>query len=479
MADLARRSLRALAGVFERLGVIDAEQLDKTMDLAWPRMVTGVAIRSKQLVDLAFVGIAVGSTGTAGLAFAYAYWEAAVFLGLGLAGGTVSLVSQNVGGDETGRAALVVKQSVLLAVAITLPIVIGFGLFAWPLIGLLGGGPGSIGHGTEYLKIAAPAILFEYLNHVASRTYAGGADTYTPMVARAGGAIINVGLSAVFIFGAGMGAAGAALGTTLSTVAVTLVLAWGIFGRHYGVLGMATSPVQISLGGQWWAPDLARQLLQVSMPLMGQRVAQGMLAFPLLWIAASFGPVIVAAIEVGRRIRTLINTVQWGLSIASSTLVGQRLGAGAERDAEDYGAAIIRLTVLVYTVLAAVVILLATPIASVFVDGPAEVAHAAGFVIVGAVSAIGLGVDGAATGVLRGAGDTRWPFVASLAGRYAVALPVAALGPITALGMLGLHLALVLETFVPGGVNYWLFRTGRWKVISRRYRPTSGVDESG
>ena len=43
----------------------------------------------------------------------------------------------------------------------------------------------------------------------------------------------------------------------------------------------------------------------------------------------------------------------------------------------------------------------------------------------------------------------------------------------TPLGVVGLYLAILFETFVPGGINYWLFRSGRWKAVSRRYRPSS------
>ncbi len=57
--DVVRRFL-------ERLGVIDAERFRRTADLAWPRIVTGFAIMSKQTADLAMVGIAVGTAGTAG-----------------------------------------------------------------------------------------------------------------------------------------------------------------------------------------------------------------------------------------------------------------------------------------------------------------------------------------------------------------------------------------------------------------------------
>ena len=465
-----------LATTLERLGIIDAERFYPTADLAWPRIVTGFAIMSKQTADLAMVGIAVGTAGTAGLAYALAYWEIVVMLGLGLAGGTVSLVSQNYGGAETERASLVVTQSVLITVAVAAPLVVAFLFVADPLIGLFDPEAASLEHGTTYLVFVAPAVLFEMLNLIASRTYTAVGDTFTEMVVRAGGAVLNVVLSAILIFGVGLGVAGAAIGTTLSTGAVTVVLAWGMLGRSYGTLGMEPSPVPITRGGPWLEPTLLRQLIEISTPEIGRRLAQGIVVFPLLWIAATFGPVVVTALEVGRRVRSLINSVNWGLSLASSSLVGRHLGANDEAEAGAYGAAILRLSAVIYTGLAVLVVVFADPIASLFVTGPGEVALAGTFVAVGAISSIGFGIDGAATGALLGAGDTRWPFVASLVGRYGFALPAAVLGLVTPLGVAGLYLALVLETAVPGGINYWLFRRGRWKVVSRRYRPSVDPD---
>ena len=194
--------------------------------------------------------------------------------------------------------------------------------------------------------------------------------------------------------------------------------------------------------------------------------------FPLLWIASVFGPVVVAAFEIGRRIRMLITSFSWGFSIASSTLVGQALGGGDEREAAATGAAIIRLSAVIYVAVAATVIAVPDPIAALFVSTPAEVAQAATFVQVAAISAVARGVDGSAPGALRGAGDTRWPFLASVLGRWAVALPVAVVGLATPLGVVGLYLALTLECVVPGVLNLWRFRTDRWRAISRTYRPS-------
>ena len=470
--------LRRAGSVFARslanVGVIDEPRLHATVDLAWPRIVTGFAIMSKRTVDLALVGIVIGPAAVAGLTLANAFWMVAKFLAIGLAGGTVSLVSQNYGGGDVDRASTVVRLSVLLAVAVGVPVVAVFWIAAEPLVGLLGEDPASIGYGATYLAVVAPGLLFEYLNLIASRTYAGVSDTVTPMMVRAGGAVTNIALSAAFVLGLEMGVAGAALGTALATGLVTVVFAWGMVGRNYA-RGWGASPVPLTRSGPWVDTELLRQIATVSAPLVARRAAQGLVVFPLLAIAATFGPVAVAAIGVGRQVRSLLGSFSWGFSIAASTLVGQELGAGAESEAEAYGWGIVRLSALVYVIVAAVVVTLGDPIAGIFVDEPVNRELSARFVRVAAVSVVALGVDGSITGALRGAGDTRVPFLAALAGLYLFAVPLAWLGTVVpALGIGGLLLALFAETAVPLVVNLRRFRSNQWKVVSRDYRPSVG-----
>jgi len=467
-----RRSGSTIARTLEEAGIIEESHLRPTVDLAWPRIVTGLAIMSKQTVDMALVGLVIGPTAVAGLTLARAFWMVAKFAAIGLAGGTVALVSQNYGGGDNDRAAAVVRLSVLLSVALGIPIVALFGLGAESLVGLVGDDPESIGHGAVYLAVVAPGLFFEFLNLIASRTYAGVGDTVTPMAVRAGGGIANIALSATFVLGLDMGVAGAALGTALATFLVTVIFAWGMTGRTY-VRGRGASPVPITFEGPLVDVSLLRQIARVSTPLVARRAAQGLVLFPLLAIAATFGPIAVAAIGVGRQVRGLLESFSWGFSIAASTLVGQQLGAGEEGEAAAFGWGIVRLSAVVYVLAAAVVVVFADPIASVFVNEPEHRALSAQFVRIAAVSVVALGVDGSITGALRGAGDTQIPFLAALAGLYLAALPIAWLGTVVpALGVSGLLLALLAETAVPMAVNLWRFRSDRWKEVSRSYRPT-------
>ncbi len=465
--------MQRIGTALERAGVIEKRRLRAVTDLAWPRIVTGFAIMSKQTVDLALVGIALGSTAVAGLAFAGAFWLLGKFVAIGLAGGTVALVSQQYGAGNDRQASLIVKQSVLLAAVVSIPVTAIFVFGAEPLVALVGddAGDAAVGHGALYLAIAALGLPFEFLNMIASRTYAGIGNTLTPMVIRSVGAAVNIVISATLIFGFGLGVAGAAIGTVVSVAAVTVAFVPGMFGRSY--LGRGVLPVPLRLDGPVLAPDVMRELGEVSTPLVGRRIAEGIVTFPLLAIAATFGPVVVAAYAAARRIRALMDCISWGFSIASSTLVGQHLGADDEGEATAYGSQIIRLSAAISLLTTVSVVVFARPIAAVFVE-PAEVDAATTFVRVAAVSAIGLAVKAAATGVLRGAGDTRIPFYAALVGLYVFALPAAALGPITAVGVFGLYAALLFEAVVPAAVTLWRFNTGEWREVSRRYRPTPG-----
>ncbi|RQH02354.1 MATE family efflux transporter [Natrarchaeobius oligotrophus] len=463
------RSLASfLATLLERGNVIERSRLRATLDLAWPRVVTGFARTSKQTADVAMVGIVLGAPAIAGLAFAYAYWQLVERLSLGLSGGTISLVSQYYGGDQSDMANRAITQSCLLATAFSLPFIALFWFGAEPLIGLLGAEPAALEYGTIYLTLLAPALLFEFYNKIASRVFAGVGDTFTPMVIRAGGAALNILINAVLIFGFGMGVAGAAIGTVVATVLITAGLAWGLLGRPYPRRG--SLPVRLTLSGPTIDTTLLQPLVRVSTPLIFQEVSRAVAVFPLLAIAGFFGSVVVAAYEIGRRVRDLMNSLSWGFSIASSSLVGRHLGADEEGMATNYGDEIIRFSFVAYVAFASVVILFADQIALVFVDDPEALSHASTFVQLAALATIGLGIDSSATGALRGAGDTRWPFYGALVGLYVFTIPVAYLGVITPLGVAALYVAMLTETYISAAITLYRYRTGAWRGVSRSIR---------
>jgi putative MATE family efflux protein len=439
---------------------VNSRQLKETVDLAWPRVVTGFMRTFQQAADVAMVGIALGPAAIAGIAFAFTYWKVANRFALGLAGGTISMVSQAFGADNRTEGDRAVKQSVVLAIAVATPIAVLFVGGREQLVGVFTDDARTIGFGAAYLAVLGPAVVFEFVNKVASRTFAGVSDTITPMFIRAGGAGVNVVLNAVLIFVFDLGVVGAALGTLAATVLTTGVFLWGLVSGSYGSL--VNVPIGLGVRRPFLDWPKLRRLVDLSLPLMVRRTAEALFLFPLLAIAGIFGPVTVAALEVGRRVGNLANSLNWGFSIAASTLVGQRLGEGDTTGARQYGNTIIGMAFVLYVLLSTAIFLLAKQVAGLFVSDAATIAAAVLFIQAISIAAVGRSVERSATGVLRGAGDTRWPFYATLVGLYFAAVPVAYLGVELGFGVNALAAAMLFETYVPAALALYRFRGSGW-----------------
>lgn len=459
-----------------RLGLISEARARRTADLAWPRIVTGLARMSKNAVDVAMVGVAVGSAAIAGVGIAGPFWGLAFAVGGGVAGGTIALVSQRYGADAHRSLGLAVRSSVLLVVVVTVPITAVFFRFAPALIGLLSSDNAVIELGGRYLRIVAFGVPFAGLNLVGSRILVGSDDAYTAMVLRGGGAVLNVGLNAVLIFGAGLGVEGAAIGTVLSNVGVTAAFALGLIAGR--VPGAGAFPVTVDPFGSYVDPGTLSDLITIGLPVMGRNLVWTIAEFPMFAILDVFGQDVVSAFVIARRIWGLLNTPGWGFGLAASSLVGQELGTGEEDTAAAYGRDIVRFSVATYAILAAFVFAFTGPIVALFIDDPTSpaVPIAIDLVRVACFAIVFRGIAGSTAGALDAAGDTRWTFGSQTIGVFAGSIPLVYLGATTPLGLYGLYLAFFAETTIPAAINYYRFRSGVWKRVSRTYRPEAADD---
>ncbi|QSG02546.1 MATE family efflux transporter [Natranaeroarchaeum sulfidigenes] len=460
-----------------RAGLIDRERAIQTTELAWPRIVTGIARMSKGAVDVALVGVAVGTSAVAGVGFAGPFWGLAFALGGGVAGGTIALVSQRYGAEAHDELGLAVRSSTLLTVVITIPVTIVFWLIPHELISIISSNQAAIDYGALYLQYVGLGVPFAALNLVGSRTLVGADDAYTAMLVRAGGAIANIILSVILIFWLDMGVIGAAWGTVLANIAVTATFAMGLVWGRFPTMG--EFPVQIDPTGTYVDPGTLHDLVEIGLPVGARNLVWTVAEFPMLGILDIFGENTVAAFVIARRIWGIMNAPGWGFGLASSSLVGQALGKNDEGTATAYGYDIIIFSVVTYALSAVIIAIFAEDLVVLFSDDPAggEIPIAINLVYAACVAVVFAGVSSAAAGPLDASGDTRVPFVSQFIGMFGVAIPLAYLGATTPLGYWGLYLAFVAETTVPAAINYWRFQTGKWKGISEAYRPDVTADD--
>lgn len=455
-------------------GLIDTERGKRIADLTWPRFLTMFARYFYRVADIAMVGIAVGPAAIAGLAFASIYWGLANSFSLGLAGGTISQVSQRFGAERYDRLDLAVKQSLWIGIGIMVPFVVVYWLFAEPLIGLIGSDATTIELGAAYLRILSLALFFNVMNQAASRTLAGADDTWIAMSVRATGAFLNVVFNAILIFGLGMGVEGAAIGTFLAEGLITGCLAWGFVRGRLPIIG--SFPVTVSLSGPYFDLDLTTQLLRISPPLIAQHLARTFARFPLFAILATFGPTVVAAFEVGRRVRSLMGATGSGFKMAASGLVGQELGRGDESEAGGYATDVTRFSIAVYAVTALLVIVFARPIARLFANDPEAIVQTVPFVRVAAISFLAFGLSRTYSGILMAAGDNSWILYGQLVSQYLVLIPLTYLGTVTQFGVLAVFVALIAESGSRAAIIGYRYGSGNWKRVGRTARPGATDD---
>lgn len=474
-----RERVRILAekfpAVLARFGIVDRRMGEEAFVLASPVMVTGGLRVFLRLADFLMVGVALGDAALAALELGFQFFFIGFGLSLAISSGTISVVSRYKGGGQHDEADFAMKQSLWLALLISLPLTMVSWLYAEPLIDLLTDDPRTIALGASYLRIVMLSLAFRFWSMIASRALAGSGDTLTPMYVRSLTLPTNVVLNAVLIFGLlgfpALGIVGAAIGTAVTNGLIGVIfLALTLSGRYEVVLRMR---------GKQWDTAVAWEILRVGAPLGGMRILQTIGRFPFLFVLGVFGTPVLAAYSVARRVILIAMMPAWGYSTAASTLVGQSLGAGDREEAAAYGWQTLRIGLATQLVIAAILLVGARPIAVAF--NPSDAALAADFIRVFAVGVAGFSIDRTMRGGLRGAGDTRWPLYGAIVGIFLLRIPVAfaalppgfvvSIPPFTVtpglgLGISGVFVAILADLYAKGAVNLARFASGRWKQIA-------------
>lgn len=278
--------------------------------------------------------------------------------------------------------------------------------------------------------------------------------------------VVNIIVAYTLVNGAGgapeLDVLGAGLGFTASAVVGAVVI--------LVILSVKTQPLHWNIRR---ALDLdprdARRVLNVGVPT-GVEQAQFNIAFMLYTrIIASLGTVALAAHGVTLALQSLTFNVGFGLSVATTALVGHSLGAQRPDLAERATWLTTRYSLVFMITLGIVMMVLGEQITGLFVGGDSadEVTHIGGqLLFIFAFAMPGIAISLTLGGALRGAGDTRAVLLIMAATTWLVRLIPAYIFAITlGLGVPGAWLAAILDINVRAALMLWRFRKGAWKRI--------------
>ncbi|MCY1046659.1 MATE family efflux transporter [Corallococcus sp. bb12-1] len=444
-------------------------ELRALLGLALPLCIAQAGQSLMGLVDTLIVGRA-GTSALAAVGLSHSLFFAVSSFGMGLMMGVDPLVSQAIGARNPLRARDVLWQGIWLSAFV--------GLVLWAVLITVPSGLPWVGVAEEqivqvraFLHFRAPSLPL-MLIFLTVRAYLQAIGNPRPLVVSTVVAnILNLMMVPLFVFGGAslpawagplthvpaMGAAGAALSTLLCTALEVLIVARAVAG------------IPVS-GTPSLKPSLADQLraFRVGLPI-GLHIAAEVGVFALAGVlAARLGPASVGAHQIAISFASLTFTMALGIGNAGSVRVGWAVGAHDTPQARRSG--------LMAFATGAVVMSLSGLVFALFPEGLARLAGAPPEVLplllpllmVSAIFQVFDGVQGVGAGVLRGAGHTRFTFLANIVGHYAVGLPLTLLLSFgLGMGVLGIWWGLCAGLIFVAMAVLWRF----WRVSAGTLRP--------
>jgi MATE family, multidrug efflux pump len=404
-----------------------------------------------------------GATELAAVGFGGVWlWTTFSFL-FGSTTGVQTFVSQTHGAGEPRRCGFWAWQGLYVSLPLTALAAAVFVLGAGALVDLLGPSPALRPLAVGYMRWRALGAVGLVAAMVLTAFFRGLGDTRTPLYATLAANAVNAVLDYGLVFGRlGLpqwGTAGAGLATGIAEWVYFAVLV-AAFRRRRIAAEFATARSAPSLR------DL-RRLVRTGAPIGGQWFL-GMTSFAIFTtLIARMGDASMAASQAFVVLLSVSFMQAIGISIAASTLVGRYVGARDLGAAERSFRSALRVAALFCVAIGLLFAVLPGPLLRIFSDDPSVLSLGRPLLLLGALfqvfDALGIVTDGA----LRGAGDTRWPFLAQLALAWGLFVPLAwLLGVAWGGGLLGAWVGGTVHVAVLACALVLRFRSGAWQRIA-------------
>lgn len=188
----------------------------------------------------------------------------------------------------------------------------------------------------------------------------------------------------------------------------------------------------------------------------------------LTFLVGTFGTGVVAAYGIGTRVLSFVIIPALGIAMATSTIVGQNIGAGKPGRARSSALIAAGLGFGVLTGAGVLTFVFARPIAHAFITAdPQVVDMAATFIRIMSFSFGFIGVQQTMNGVFRGAGKTLASMVLAIVSLWVLRFPIAyVLGKHTSLGATGIWWAFPIANVIAAIIAVAWFWQGSWMVGS-------------
>lgn len=286
-----------------------------------PAMIAMFVSSMYNLVDTIFVGYGAGTLALAALAVSWPVQMIIVAMGMAVGIGTASVVSRSLGAGNQARAERVAGTSfVTIGFASLCLTALGL-LFLRPLLSTFGATEAIMPYAVDYLSVIFFGNFFLACSISANNVVRSEGAARVAMTSMIIGAIINVVLDPIFIFGLNMGIRGAAVATVIANVSTFVFLCW------YFLSGRST----LRIKRRDLVPDFKElpEVAKIGSASFFSMIVGSLMAIPINGLIVLYGADIhLAIVGVGNRCMMFFFMPIFGLTQGLQPIIGFNYGAG-------------------------------------------------------------------------------------------------------------------------------------------------------
>jgi putative MATE family efflux protein len=394
---------------------------------------------------------------------AFSAWQWILTFGNQIVGtGSVSFISRRFGAGDTEGCERAIQATFLLKAIVGL-FAGAVGLLATRLaLTTMGAAPEVVDLGVTYGTVRLLAVAPELMSFSVYTALRGIGRPSLGMWISIVGTLINLGLDPLLIFGAGpipaLGILGAAIASAIGFLTVTV---WGMVA-----LSSRHSPLRVRwiTGPRPTIPEM-KSMIRIGAPSGGAALSFSLFSATIVSLVAVHGTTAVALFGMAQKIIRFGRMLVGGLSLGSSALIGQQLGAGRLERAWLTTVVSARLGIGILLTFGGLVAIAAPQIARVFFP---DAGTASAGVVYLRLLALGLpfaGITSAAEAAFSGAGLNAPTMIAEILVAWCLTVPLTMLLGQT-LGAPGTLLGISCGEVMMAAALFVLLRRGNWLAHS-------------
>lgn len=382
--------------------------------------------------------------------------------------GTTALIARMAGARKIEEAKIYARQSLVVTLLVGLAIgsVVSFGaeyIMRFMMIASDNPDPEIIRLGTIYLRIVGVGEPLTFVMVTCYAILGGAGNMKAPLYIMASANLLNLVFDYLLIFGIGFfpawGVAGAAVATAGSQNLAAILGIIYLFSRH--------SPIRLSLKENFRLHgERIKEIMNIGLPSAGEQLVRNSGTFVFSMLVAGMGPIAIAANQIISKAMSISFQPGVGFGLASTTLIGQNLGAQQPERAEQSGYEACKMAAIFMSTVGLCFFFFSHQIAGFFTSDPAVIKAVGDNLKIMAISQPFMAYVMAMAGALRGAGDTKFVMMVTIIGTWGNRILVAwFLGVFLGLGLRGVWIAMLIDNLTRAAAMIIRYRAGGWKTI--------------